>query len=301
MNGGIGFAINGPQASVVAKAAASVTVEDHRLWPMKDVELDQLRAALIVFADRVGLRGGVAIRVEGEMRTHVGMGSATAIRLAALEAFALVNGIEADRALLVASSGRGGTSGIGVNSYFDGGLICDLGRKSDAPFAPSSQARSAPPALALPSVPMPDWPILLCLPKSLQPKTQADEIDFFKRSTPLPAPASYEASYIAFFELYAAAAEVDFAAFCRGIEHMQISVWKRAERSEYGEKLASINNCLLDAGARCVGMSSLGPMLFCLADAGDITQLSQVAHMLDCNIREVRPVNRGRVLRWLNA
>ena len=114
----------------------------------------------------------------------------------------------------MASSGRGGTSGIGVNSYFDGGLICDLGRKGGGRFAPSSQAGTAPTALALPSVRMPDWPILLCLPKSLQPKTQAEEIDFFARTAPIPAPASYETSYVGLFELYAAAAEIDFAAFC---------------------------------------------------------------------------------------
>ncbi|WP_279388826.1 beta-ribofuranosylaminobenzene 5'-phosphate synthase family protein [Sphingomonas sp. PP-CE-1G-424] len=301
MNGGIGFAIDGPQATVIGKPAASVTVEDHRRWPMGAAELDQLRAALTIFADRLCMRGGVSIQLEGEMRTHVGMGSATAIRLAALEAFALANGREADRAVLVASSGRGGTSGIGVNSYFDGGLVCDLGRKSGGPFAPSSQVRTAPLALALPSVRMPDWPILLCLPKRLQSKTQGDEIAFFARTTPLPAYASYKASYVALFELYAAAAEVDFAAFCRGVERMQLSSWKGAERAEYGVALATISEGLLDAGARCVGMSSLGPLLFCLADAGDVARLSQVAQSLDCEVREVRPVNRGRVLRSLNA
>jgi beta-ribofuranosylaminobenzene 5'-phosphate synthase len=301
MNGGIGFAVDGPHALVVAKGASTVTVEDHRRWPMGTVELDQLRAAIAIFANRLGVLGGATIRIEGEMRTHVGMGSATAIRLAALEAFALANGKDTDRAELVESSGRGGTSGVGVNTYFDGGLICDLGRKGNDHFAPSSQAEPAPPALALPSIRMPDWPILLCLPKSVQPKTQAEEIDFFARTTPIPGPASYEASYVALFELYAAAAEGEFAAFCRGVERMQLSAWKLAERAEYGDPLATISKGLLDAGARCVGMSSLGPLLFCLANAGDVARLSQVGQRLDCAVREVRPINRGRVLRFQNA
>ena len=301
MNGGIGFAVDGPHALVVAKTASSVIIEDHRRWPMGTVELDQLRAAIDVSADRLGVQRGVTIRIEGEMRTHVGMGSATAIRLAALEALALANGIETDRAILVEASGRGGTSGVGVNSYFDGGLICDIGRKGSDRFAPSSQARAVPPALALPSIQMPDWPILLCLPNSLRPKTQAEEIDFFARTTPIPGPASYEASYVALFELYAAAAEADFAAFCRGVERMQLSAWKRAERIEYGDPLATINKGLHDAGAQCVGMSSLGPLLFCLANSEDVARLWQVAQKLDCDVREVRPVNRGRGLRLLNA
>lgn len=300
MNGGIGFAINSPTASVVAHAASGVTVEDNRPWPMSAVELDQIRISLVLFADRLGLRRGVAIRVEGEMRTHVGMGSGTAIRLAALEAFALANGQEVDRATLVESSGRGGTSGIGVNSYFDGGLICDLGRRRSGDFVPSSRAAPAASALALPSVPMPDWPILLCLPKSLQPKTQAEEIAFFARTAPLPFRASYEATYIALFELYAAAAEVDFAAFSHGIERMQLSAWKQAERAEYGRSLAAIGDDLRTAGARCVGMSSLGPLLFCLAAREELARVSQVARMLDCDVQEVQPVNRGRVLRSAN-
>ena len=301
INGGIGFAIEGPHALVVAKAASCIMVEDHRRWPMGTVELGQLRTAIVDLGDRLGVLGGATIRIEGEMRTHVGMGSATAIRLAALEAFALANGKKLDRAVLLESSGRGGTSGVGVNSYFEGGLICDLGRKGNDRFAPSSQSGATPPALALPSIRMPDWPILLCLPNNLQPKTQAEEIDFFARTAPIPSSSSHEASYVALFELYAAAAEGDFAAFCRGVERMQLSAWKRAERVEYGDSLAIINKALLDAGARCVGMSSLGPLLFCLANAGDLARLSQVAQELDCDVREVRPVNRGRVLSFENA
>jgi len=58
MNGGIGFAIDGPKALVIAKAAAGVTVEDHRRWPMGAAELDQFRAALAIFVDRLGCCGG---------------------------------------------------------------------------------------------------------------------------------------------------------------------------------------------------------------------------------------------------
>jgi beta-ribofuranosylaminobenzene 5'-phosphate synthase len=301
INGGIGFAIDGPRALVSARQSLHLTVADNRSWPMAPAERGQLLAALQRFSDRLSLRGGADIRVEGAMRTHVGLGSATAIRLAALEALALVNEASVDRKTLVEASGRGGTSGIGVNSYFEGGLICDLGRAGAKHFVPSSQAASLPSALALPSITMPNWPILLCLPRGIRPKTQDEEIDFFARTTPLSVAASHEASYVALFGLYASAAEADFVAFCRGVEQMQISEWKRAERAEYGDELVAISNGLRHAGAQCVGMSSLGPLLFCLAKEPDIANVTWAAEALNCEVREVRPTNRGRDLRASHA
>ena len=42
--------------------------------------------------------------------------------LATIEAIAAVTGKRTDRVGLIRASGRGGTSGIGVTTYFDGGL-----------------------------------------------------------------------------------------------------------------------------------------------------------------------------------
>lgn len=264
--------------------------------PMGPDELQQLLGTLERFAEARLLRSGGQIVLEGEMRTHVGLGSATAIRLASLEALAIVNGSSVDRAAIVRASGRGGTSGIGVNSYFDGGLVCDLGRACGGDFLPSSRADASSPQLALPSVAMPDWPILLCLPRDIPGKTQPEEIEFFERTAPLSAESSYEASYIAMFELYAAAVDSDFAAFCRGVERMQSTAWKRAERAQYGTRLAAISDGLRRGGARCVGMSSLGPLLFCLADRTDMANLAQIAASFNCDTFEVRPTNSGRRL-----
>lgn len=301
MNGGIGFAIDSPGAVIEASSASAISITDVRPSPMAESELRQLRVALDTFAERLQLTAGAAIRIGGAMQTHIGMGSGTAIRLGALEALASVNRRTVGRDVLVRASGRGGTSGIGINSYFDGGLVCDLGRRKDGShFRPSSQTKALAP-LTLPSVNMPDWPILLCIPRGIRPKTQAEEMAFFARTTPLPAAASFETSYIALFELYAMAIEADFGAFCLGIEQMQRSAWKQAERAEYGEALAFINLRLRDAGAQCVGMSSLGPMLFCLAELSRLAGVANVARSLDCEVYQVRPANHGREVRFGDA
>ncbi|WP_292503010.1 beta-ribofuranosylaminobenzene 5'-phosphate synthase family protein [Mesorhizobium sp.] len=294
-NGGIGFAVEGPVAEIEIREGSRLIVHDDRPLPMAPGERDLLSELLEQFAlDHDMARRG-AIRISGCMRTHVGMGSATAIRLGAMEALALLNEAHIATDRLVAASGRGGTSGIGINTYFSGGLVCDLGRPSDgSPYMPSSRTMPIRLPLSLPIVPMPPWPILLCVPRSIAPKTQQEEIAFFERTTPLPASASFEASYVALFEIYAAAAESDYHAFCRGVMQMQATAWKRAERAEYGEPLRALSMNLLDAGADCVGMSSLGPMLFCFAEPTRIAAIAGRAKALNCDVYRTSPANAGR-------
>jgi beta-ribofuranosylaminobenzene 5'-phosphate synthase len=295
INGGIGFAVDQPRAHIEVRESSQLSVQDHRPFPMAPDELAQLTKSLELFTRTHRLRRWADIRIFGGMLTHVGMGSATAIRLGATEALALLNDFPLAREALVAASGRGGTSGIGINSYFDGGLVCDLGRPNDKnSFAPSSQVRLTRLPLALPAIPMPDWPMLLCVSRAIASKTQQEEIAFFKRTTPLPPSASFEASYIALFEIYATVVEGDYAAFCYGVEHMQQTVWKHAERVEYGCALAALDGALHQAGADCVGMSSLGPMLFCFANPARFASITAAARAMGCDVHYTSPTNRGR-------
>jgi beta-ribofuranosylaminobenzene 5'-phosphate synthase len=302
INGGVGFAINEPRAQIEVIEAAQLSLHDGRSFPMVPDELAQLEKSLELFARTHQLPRRAHIRISGDMLTHVGMGSATAIRLGAIEALALLNGRRLAKDVLVAASGRGGTSGIGVNTYFEGGLIFDLGRPNDGrAFVPSSQVCATRPPLALPAIPMEGWPMLLCVPLAIAPKTQQEELAFFERATPLQASASFEASFVALFEIYATAAERDYASFCRGVERMQQTAWKRAERAEYGSALVTLDVALREAGADCIGMSSLGPMLFCFADPGRLATIADAARAMGCVVYHTAPSNRGREVRWSDA
>jgi beta-ribofuranosylaminobenzene 5'-phosphate synthase len=210
------------------------------------------------------------------MRTHVGMGSGTAIRLATLEALYTINGVSVPRDGLTVRSGRGGTSGIGINTYFDGGLILDLGVKAALfDFLPSSQPRPGSLPTTLPPLSMPQWPLALCVPRGIQPKSQDQELEFFKRTTPLDPESSFRSAYDALFGIYAAVAEIDYAAFCKAVDSIQSTSWKDAEWHEYGTPLTKLRDDLLRAGADCVRMSSLGPMLFCFGRADALANIAR--------------------------
>jgi beta-ribofuranosylaminobenzene 5'-phosphate synthase len=295
INGGIGFAIDGPEARVDIAPSNDLQLNDTRPSPMPASEVDQFGSLLKAFCSERKMDRMAQIDIAGDIRTHFGMGSGTSLRLAAIEGLALLNGLRLTRTEIISASKRGGTSGVGINSYFGGGLICDLGRPSNGgDFSPSSTARADHPPLALSTITLPEWPILLCVPRRISPKTQSEEIEFFRRTTPLPETASFEASYLALFGVYAASAEGDYPAFCRSVNDIQHTAWKQAERSEYGEPLAAICEALRVGGADCVGMSSLGPMIFCFASHEKLSKLEQIAADYQCDTFRTAPANRGR-------
>src|SRR6266550_3005713 len=114
-NGGIGFALEEPKAILTIDASKNFDVRDQRRCGFSQSELLQLGAAVSEAKSALKLNRNIQVRVEGEMRTHYGMGSATAIRLAVLEGLLTTNKKKIDRKDLVALSKRGGTSGIGIN------------------------------------------------------------------------------------------------------------------------------------------------------------------------------------------
>ena len=202
-NGGIGFSIADPTATVIIQAADRLCIEDNRTFPFERYEIEEFLESLKLICSKDNLVQPVHIAINGSMRTHVGMGSGTAIKLAVIEGLYGINGSSLTQSELVNRSGRGGTSGVGVTTYFSGKLVFDLGVVNDgAPIVPSSRAIRTRAPLVLSAVEMPTWHLCLCVPNSIRPKTQKEEAEFFERTTPLGSDASYEASYEALFGIY---------------------------------------------------------------------------------------------------
>lgn len=297
VNGGIGFAIDAPACKPTFFGASDFSIDDQRTDPLSANELERLTSALYAEQKRRGFTMALAVSIGGRMRTHFGFGSGTAIRLACLEALHRLNGSSLTPAELVTASGRGGTSGIGIHTYFSGGCVFDLGRPTENELhAPSHQVAVSRPPLVLDHLPMPEWDIGICIPIGIPHKTETEERAFFGRTCPLPAEAVYETLYHSLFGLYAAIREVDWATFCQALRAIQECVWKKAERLEYGAALIEIERALYECGAEAVGMSSLGPSLFFLANdvAGVIRQMQHVRP--DCECFLTHPANCGREL-----
>lgn len=298
-NGGVGFAISDPAVTIEIKGGHSFSISDDRMFPFSSAEIIELTSIVQAALAQGDISPTASVTITGSMRTHVGMGSGTAIRLAIIEGMYLLKNAAHSRTELVEQSRRGGTSGIGAATYFSGGLVFDLGRLNDtAPIVPSSQAIRGHAPTILPPIEMPDWPLCLCIPKSIRPKTQNEEAEFFARVVPLSAAGSYRASYEALFGIYASVKDQDYAGFCQAVNLMQETEWKQLEWQEYDDSLNVLRDGLLHCGADCVGMSSLGPMLFCFGNSEALSRIIREEVELDCTAYPARPNNHGRRLSW---
>ncbi|MGO7632709.1 beta-ribofuranosylaminobenzene 5'-phosphate synthase family protein [Rhizobium leguminosarum] len=292
-NGGIGFAVDGPSAQLHMTRSPYFTLDDTRSTPISVAETEAIASRVNSAVQVLNLPYGVAVSISGGMMTHHGMGSGTAIRLACLEGLLAANNIATTSEQLVKLSGRGGTSGIGICSYFAGGFVFDLGisRLNADGFLPSSHAVGPRAPLLLKRLDLPNWSMGICIPANCHAKTQAEELEFFQRTTPLDAASAFEAAYVSLFGVTAAALEQDYRAFCSGIDAMQRTTWKSLERLEYGENLRSVDNRLREIGVDCVGMSSLGPLLYFF---GSAPVLEAVRNEFGNRVSIVRPRNEGR-------
>lgn len=295
-NGGLGFAVNGPAALVKVRSANAFEVMDRRSKPMNGQELVRLRDQLTSIREDLGLSSAATFEIAGDLLTHYGMGSGTAIRLACIEALLEVNRRVVGKEELIRLSGRGGTSGVGIETYFNGGFAMDLGVKAGQSdhFTPSSVAGADVLPLQLHRQSFPEWPVGLCLPRKCKPKTQEEEIEFFRQVTPLPTAKSFEAAYVAVFQVLASLVEQDYHSFCNAITAMQFTEWKRLERAEYAPDVDNADRALRELGVDCVGMSSLGPMLYFFGSADALERVRAHSGQLNADIFLTLPTNTGR-------
>ena len=216
------------------------------------------------------------IEIIGDTQSHMGFGSGTAIRLAAIEGLYLMNDYTYTSDELIAASGRGGTSGVGVHTYFHGGYSFDVGRKSGV-LAPSCSVESKyTKPLHIAGGKMPDWKIGICIPNSIRPNSEAEEKEFFDSTCPIEPYESYEATYHAVFGLLAGAKDRCLDSFCEAVQNIQQCKWKSAERSLYGDRLFEIEKAPYDCGASAVGMSNPDKKLFIIEDTSvDIDAFSR--------------------------
>lgn len=297
LNGGVGFTLSNPTGLITALPAEQFSLQDERVYPLSNSEIAQLESSIVKAQEYYKFEKTVRIILTGDLVTHYGMGSGTSIRLACLEALFAMNGRPTDKQELIAFSKRGGASGIGINTYFEGKFVFDLGVKNlNNQFLPSSKTDAPKFPLLLDAIEMPNWNIGVCIPKHIKAKTQDEETAFFKKTCPISQNESYKALYQSLFGLYAAIKEHDFSTFANAIKTIQECEWKKKERAEYGQPLLDLENKLYSHGALSVGMSSLGPLLFFFAEDYKYSEIFKQMGGVDCDIIISPTSNSGRTI-----
>jgi beta-ribofuranosylaminobenzene 5'-phosphate synthase len=274
-NGGIGFATGHPAARIYADSASRcnvrfLTEDEPGLASALVQKLESLRGAN-------SLKKGCEIQIERLVPAHVGLGSGSGIALSCIEALFLINKRTIPPEHIIRASGRGGGSGIGVSTYFFGGLVFDGGRKNcGEPFAPSSGHLAyefVPPTLVS-RYEGKRHSVALCIPKLLRGLSGPQEENFFKEVCPIPLVDVHQVVYQTCMGFLPAFLEDDTAALARAVDEIQNCSWKRLERERHGDALPKMERFLRKRGISGVGMSSMGPVLYYFGhDMAPVTEL----------------------------
>ncbi|WP_308582058.1 beta-ribofuranosylaminobenzene 5'-phosphate synthase family protein [uncultured Pseudomonas sp.] len=295
-NGGVGFCVNNFDTVINFRISHDFELVDRRVVGLTDLEANSLLEFLQRLYEDNNYSEKMTIEFLSGPPPHSGFGTGTASKLACAEAASIFNGIESSKAELIAASGRGGTSGVGINTYFHGGLSVDFGVKgSGAPLAPSSARKTSKiQPIQLLNIKLPsDWRFGVIISSDAHKISAEEEVNFFNKTCPIPLSSVYESVYHAVSGMACAALEADAVTFCTSINAIQQTQWKKAEWAAQSDEVDKLKTDLHGAGATCVGLSSLGPAIYFMAP--DYEELVRKIRLLKSHIVvQCSPNNFGR-------
>jgi beta-ribofuranosylaminobenzene 5'-phosphate synthase len=266
VDGGIGLSLDRPVIRISAEKsdATEITGISEHVERIRNVVLKLLPAGT-----------GISIKIEEDYPSHIGLGSGTQISLAAAMAVNRIYNLGLDIYELAVRTGRGGTSGIGVAAFENGGFILDGGHRfsEKKDFLPSSASR-LPPAPVLLRRDFPDWELLIAVPQQ-KGASLKKEVSIFQKECPIPLKEVEQLSHIILMQMLPSLIEEDIVTFGRSINAVQEVGFKRREVA-----LQPVSGQLMDAlregGAYGAGMSSFGPTVYAFGE--DIDNLRRIAN-----------------------
>ncbi|MGP8320926.1 MAG: beta-ribofuranosylaminobenzene 5'-phosphate synthase [Methanosarcinaceae archaeon] len=258
VDGGVGITLDSPHMCISAEKAdhVEITGKSHLSNRMQT-------AAEAVIPDGAGVR----ITIEEDMPDHVGLGSGTQSALSAATAVNELYDLGNSTRELAIAVGRGGTSGIGVASFENGGFLVDGGHRfsNKCAFSPSA-ASHADPAPILFKHDFPDWDIILALPDA-KGAHDMREVDIFKQVCPIPLREVQDVSHTILMQMMPAIMEGDIENFGCAVNHIQTVGFKRREIELQSQTVRDIIEFMQDSGTYGAGMSSFGPAVYGFIDS----------------------------------
>ena len=264
IDGSIGLAINDPHFEILAEPADQIQIASDQYKERARAIVESLRAKYNF--------PGIHLQLVSEIPPHSGFGSGTQLALGIAQAVNTLYNLNLSVADLAHAVGRGGTSGIGITAFEQGGFILDGGHRfpdQKSSFLPSSAAGNVPPPPLLLRHPFPDWELLIVIPSCTHISGET-EVQLFRTLCPQPRSTAEQLSHLILLKLLPAIFEEDPCAFGSAINDIQTFGWKKVEIDAQGDILQRTLDFLRDNGAIGAGVSSWGPAIFAVADNSSI-------------------------------
>ena len=263
VDGGIGLSLASPCFQIIATPSTNVQIVGSKSKPF----LSRAEEIINILKSKYNFNG-IRIEVAQSIPEHTGLGSGTQLSLGIASAICALYDINLnieETALLV---GRGGTSGIGVAAFRNGGFIIDGGHRFPAQknsFLPSSASGNVAPPPVLFRQDFPDWPVLIVIP-NCRHISGAEEVRLFTTLCPMPQTTAQQLSHLILMKLLPALVEKDLISFGEAINRIQEIGWKKIEVDAQGPIIQKTMDFLRNKGAVGVGLSSWGPALYALGE-----------------------------------
>ena len=263
--GGAGFAIDALPATVSGAISKRSEVEGAATLDVRD------RRDLQEHLKRLSraLKREFHVKLISATPQHVGLGSKTAVLMATAIVCNNLVGRPMGQTQLVLASGRGGTSGVGVNTTFGGGFVVDGGHGAEGGgrYEPSSARKpeGVPPALV--RLRFPDaWRVHLFLPRGYRYSGER-EVQFFRQNSPIGVREVHEVLAAVYHGIVPAIAEADLELLRVALREVHRTGFKRRELHGQGREVRELVEVLQSGRKLAAGMSSLGPLVYAIAPA----------------------------------
>lgn len=253
IEGGVGIALDSPRFDL------SVSFSDRFDSDGNDEERERLVRYFGILQSRFSVPP-VFVRVHERVPLHAGFGAGTQLALAYAAAHLTLCGISTPVRDMAQMLGRGGTSGIGVAAFEQGGLIVDGGhhREQKVLTAPSGASLGIPPAVPVVRLPFPSWPIILIYPPSIRGLHGNTESQHFRRNARVSRLEMADIAHTILMGLLPSVAECRLDEFIFHVSKLRRSSWKRAEIDLHPMTKLLIEELELNTSA-AVMLSSMGP------------------------------------------
>jgi predicted sugar kinase len=133
VDGGIGLSLSRPGFRITAQRADETEIAG------PDESAQRAREAVELLREKCAV-GQAKIEIKESIPAHVGLGSGTQLSMAIAQAMCKLYGIDLSHREMALAVERGGTSGIGVAAFFQGGFIVDGGHKFSADEQPPASS-----------------------------------------------------------------------------------------------------------------------------------------------------------------
>ncbi|WP_455392162.1 beta-ribofuranosylaminobenzene 5'-phosphate synthase [[Eubacterium] cellulosolvens] len=261
LNGALGR-IDGGIGVAIAKPNWIIQINKSSSWSVPD----EIAELITRIRAKMKLSNSYKIELESQLPIHVGLGSQTQLAIAVAHGFSILEGKQYSIYELASIAGRGGTSGIGIAAYEQGGFILDGGHtKLEKPdFMPSHYSKAKPAVLVNRFEVPEDWYFVIAIPDIGAGKHGSAEVEIFNKYCPVPGPEVDKLSRIILMQMLPAIVERDIEQFGSGLSSIQNIGFKRIENKLQHKLVKDLQKFFVNSGAAGTGLSSFGPATFCI-------------------------------------